>query len=336
MSEDMKELAQQSANNQTPARSGTLGMVKSYLGSEAVKKRFEDILKDKAPAFMQSIVSLASSNTNFNGVDPNTIIQSALEAATLDLPINPNLGFAYVIPYGRKASFQIGAKGFTQLALRTGQYKTINATEVYEGELVSKNKVTGEIVLNETLRASDKIVGYCAYFKLANGYEQYLYMTVEELVAHGKRFSKSYSKGLWTSDPHSMMMKTVIKRILSKFGPLSTEMQRAMVADQAVITEEDGIVQYDYEDNPNTEEATVEEVADEEPKDIDWESPGSIIEAINGLYIETLPGQKILGLVNEFKKENKKRLECFGGPDEEKIKQAIEEAEKKALGKKDA
>lgn len=226
-----------------------LSVVKTLCEKDDVKKRFQDILGKKANQFLASITSLVSSSTNFNDVDPNTIMSGAIVAATLDLPINPNLGFAYIIPYnspdGKKAQFQMGYKGFLQLALRSGQFKTINATEVYEGELVGLNRLTGEISLDESKKKTQKVVGYAAYFRLVNGFEKTLYMSVEDIQRHGKRFSKSYDKenGLWKKDFHSMAMKTVIKLLLSKYGILSVDMQRAVEVDQGVI-KEDSTVEY--------------------------------------------------------------------------------------------
>lgn len=228
-------------------QSSTLATIKSYIDKDEVKKRFSDVLGKKAPQFLASITSLISSSTNFNGVDPNTIMSSALVAATLDLPINPNLGFAYIIPYngrdGNKAQFQMGYKGFIQLALRSGQFQTINATEVYEGEVVGLNRLTGEVKLDEGQKKSTKVVGYAAYFRLINGFEKTLYMTVEKLEDHGKRFSKSYDKenGLWKKDFHSMAMKTVLKLLLSKYGILSVDMQKAIEVDQGVIKDDNSV-----------------------------------------------------------------------------------------------
>lgn len=170
----------------------TLARVKGLLGNDQVKEKFNEVLKDKAPGFIASITSLVSSSQNFEDVDANTIMQSAMVAATLDLPINPNLGFAYVVPYGGKAQFQMGWKGFVQLALRTGQYRLLNAIEVYEGELISRNKITGEIVLDETKRISDKVIGFVSFFRLVNGFEKTLYMSAEEMEKHAKRYSQTY------------------------------------------------------------------------------------------------------------------------------------------------
>src|ERR1700687_3012089 len=115
----------------------------SILSSVDEKKRFEEILGARAAAFTSSIMSLYNANKQLREADPGSILQSAVIAATLDLPINQNLGFAFIIPYGDKAQFQLGYKGFIQLAIRTGKYKTINATEVYRDEIESWNPLTG-------------------------------------------------------------------------------------------------------------------------------------------------------------------------------------------------
>ena len=230
---------------QTAQKNSTLSMVKSLLTNEELKKRFNDILGKKSGQFLGSITSLVSSSTAFNDCDPNSIISAALIAATLDLPINPSLGFAYVIPYnsrdGKKAQFQAGYKSFIQLALRSGQYRTINAIPIYEGEITIANRLTGEVVLDETKKVSEKVCGYAAYFRLLNGFEKTLYMTVEQLQAHGRKFSKSYSNdtSLWKTDFNSMALKTVLKMLLSKYGILSVDMQKAIEVDQAVIRQDE-------------------------------------------------------------------------------------------------
>lgn len=239
--------------------------VKTLLSDVNIKRRFEDVLGKNAAAFMSSLISITNGNKQLKEIslkNPMSIIAAGAVAAALNLPVDPNLGFAYIIPYGDKATFQMGYKGFVQLAMRTGQYKTINATEVYEGEIKSINRFTGEIEFGE--KSSDKVVGYIAYFKLINGFEKYLYMTVEEVEKHGRKFSKSYGSkdGRWHLDFHAMAIKTILKRLLSKFGILSIEMQSglstALQADQSVISEGDGgEFTYDYID-------TVGEVVPEE------------------------------------------------------------------------
>jgi recombination protein RecT len=139
------------------------------------------------------------------------------------------------------------------LGMRTGQYRTINVSLVHEGELVSHNHFTGEMTFVSAAKVSDKIIGYVAYFKLINGFEKYYYMTTEEVHSHGKRYSQSFSKenAKWKTDFDAMAQKTVIKMLLSKFGILSIEMQTAIQADQAVVSEAGD---YTY---PDSTEATV-------------------------------------------------------------------------------
>ena len=242
------------------ATNDTLPALKSMLGSENVKARFKEILGVKAPGFISSILSVANSNSLLKRAEPQSIMNSAVIAATLDLPINPNLGFAYIVPYGNQAQFQMGYKGIIQLAMRSGQYKTINVVEVYEGEIKNVNRFTGEYEFGD--RASDKVVGYMAFFKLTNGFEKFMYMTKEECEKHGKRYSQTFksNKGLWVTDFDSMSKKTVLKLLLSKFGILSIEMQRAQVFDQSIVksnllnTDIDN-AEIEYDDNPDNKEA---------------------------------------------------------------------------------
>lgn len=232
--------------------------LKAMLSDENIKGRFRELLGKKSAGFMSSIINVVNGNNQLQSSDPQQIIAAAAIAASMDLPIDPNLGFAYIVPYKGKPQFQMGWRGFVQLAMRTAQYKTINASEVYEGEIIKHNRFTGEIEVNPDGKESDEIVGYIAYFKLINGFEKYDYMTLAEVTAHAKRFSQSYGKSHspWQTDFNAMATKTVLKRLLSKYGILSIEMQAAVNADQATVTEhEDGSVDYDYPDNGKTVDA---------------------------------------------------------------------------------
>ena len=209
------------------------------LNNNTVKQRFEYILGKKSAGFISSLLSLTNANPKLQECNPQTVLSAAMTAATLDLPINPNLGFAYIVPYRNKgvmqAQYQMGYKGYIQLAMRTGQYKTVNVCPVYEGQIQEIDCFTGEISRGE--KASDTIVGYMAYFKLINGFEKYLYMTVAELEAHGRKYSKAYGN-LWASNFSAMASKTVLKLLISKYGIMSIEMmgmEKALAADQAVI-----------------------------------------------------------------------------------------------------
>ncbi|HBF4546650.1 recombinase RecT [Clostridioides difficile] len=250
--------------------------VKNLLSTEAYKKRFKEVLKDKANTFMASVVNV-SNLPSLKDAEPNSILKSAMVAATLDLPIDPNLGFSYLVPFTNKgvkeAQFQIGYKGFIQLAMRTGQYKTINAIEIYEGEIKSVNRLTGEIEFNENDDEIDKeiVVGYIAYFKLLNGFEKTLYMSKEDMEKYAKRYSQTYKSNkdyvvkssLWTTDFDAMAVKTILKRLLSKYGILSIEMQKALETDQAVIKDDNSV---EYVDRQVEEE--IEENANKKTIDI--------------------------------------------------------------------
>lgn len=206
--------------------------VKSLLNSPTIKKRFEEILGKRAPQFMTSIINLVNSDTNLQKCDPMSVISSAMIAATLDLPVDRNLGYAWVVPYGNKAQFQLGYKGYVQLALRTGKYRAINAIPIREGELVRWNPLTEELEVDFEQRKSDAIIGYAGYFELINGFKKTVYWSKEEIERHRQRFSKSDFG--WNNDYDAMALKTVIRNMLSKWGILSIEMQDAYIKDVEV------------------------------------------------------------------------------------------------------
>lgn len=235
--------------------------VKSLFSREDVKQKFQELLGKKSTSFITSVLQIAAQSDLLSKAEPVSIYQCAAVAATLDLPLNPNLGFAYIIPYGQKqkdgtykqvAQFQIGYKGFIQLAQRSGQFKTISAAPIFEGQLIEQNPLTG-FLFDFTQKKSDVIIGYAAHFSLLNGFEKTLYMTVDELKKHGGKFSQTFKKGygLWKDDFESMAQKTVIKLLLSKFAPLSVDMQRAVITDQALVNDAETI-DVTYVDNEET------------------------------------------------------------------------------------
>lgn len=233
------------------ATSKPLG-IKGLLESEGIKSRFQEILKDKAPGFISSVLNVVNGSTNLAKAEPMSIIMSAAIAASLDLPINPNLGFAYIIPYkttgtddnGQRyekyvAQFQMGYKGFIQLALRTGQYEKINAKEVRAGQLIKNDPFEEEYEFDWSVEGGE-IIGYAAMFKLKTGFKKTIYWNVGKMMDHAKKHSKSFNDpgGPWKTNTYEMSFKTLIKYILSKFGVLSIEMQKAFNTDQAVIKNE--------------------------------------------------------------------------------------------------
>lgn len=236
----------------------SIATLPNLLASENIKKKFRDVLGDNAAGFMSSILSAVNSNSKLKQSEPMSVISAAAVAAALDLPINPSLAFAHIVPYKGVAQFQMGWKGYVQLAQRTGLYLAINVSKVCEGELVDENPFTGEITLSHTKKVSDKVIGYVAYFKLLNGFEKYLYMTKEQCESHGKKYCNSYKEAWswWQKDFDVMAMKTVIKALLSKWGPLSTKMQMALQSDQSLV-KEDGT--YEYIDNVDNETGEIKE-----------------------------------------------------------------------------
>ncbi len=206
------------------------------------------VLGEKKGQFVSNITSLVANNKLLQNCKPISVIYAGITATVLDLPLNPNLGFAYVIPYKDEATFQIGYKGLVQLAMRSGQFKTINVCDVREGELVGRDFISGECKFEFVEdRESRPIIGYMAYFKLLNGFEKMSYWTKEKVEAHAKRFSQAYANKRatpWNTDFEAMAEKTVLKNLLVKFAPLSVEMQKAIISDQAVITDEQGTVKY--------------------------------------------------------------------------------------------
>lgn len=224
--------------------------IKEMVKAPSIQKRLNDMLGKKAPGFTSSIISISQTDS-LKDCSAETILSSAMVAATLDLPINQNFGMAYIVPYndskkGKIAQFQMGYKGFIQLALRSGQFKYLNAGEVYKGEFKRINRLTGMIEFNDNIEEIDynEVVGYFAYFQLKNGFEKCIYMSKEAAEAHGKRYSQSYKSqkdwvrksSLWTTDFDGMAIKTVIKNLLSKYAPLSIEMQTALENDTEIQT----------------------------------------------------------------------------------------------------
>ena len=234
--------------------------IKSFFDNPNVAKRFEEIIGDKTRSiqFVSSVLQIANGNNYLKNADPLTIYNAALMDATLNLPINQNLGFAYIVPYGKAAQFQLGYKGLIQLAQRTGQYKSINVTEVYENQFNSFNSLTEELDCDFSILGEGKVVGVAAYFKLLNGFEKTSYWPIEKVTAHAKKYSKTFNNGPWKSDFNAMAKKTVLKLMLSTYGPLSVEVQKAIDVDQAVIKNEDGseLEYVDHEEikvNPESE-----------------------------------------------------------------------------------
>lgn len=258
--------------------------LKGMLESPAYKKKFEEMLGKKAAGFMSSIIAVTNNNNYLMKAEPATVIGAAAQAAMLDLPINQSLGFAYIVPYKGAAQFQLGYKGYIQLAQRSGQYVDIGAKTVYEGELEYENRLLDKFKFGN--RTADKVIGYLAYFRLTNGFEKMLFMTLDEMQAHAKKYSQNYKGGTdkWgLADFNVMAEKTVLKRLLSKFGPLSIEsvqMSQALSNDGGVISmNKDG--EFDVDFSGETIDAEYDEPTAEQSGDT-YNVAGEIIDTNTG------------------------------------------------------
>lgn len=241
---------QQRAAAPAPATASVGVMLNSLLDREGYRKRFDELLGKRAPQFVSSIVSMVNGDKNLQKAfmnAPITVIQSALKAATFDLPIDPTLGYAYIVPFNNRkddgsyvmeASFVIGYRGLLQLAMRTGAYEKINVVDVREGELVSYNRLTEDVELefveDEDERDALPIIGWCGYYRLTNGMEKTIYMSRKQIVKHEEknRKGKYMGKG-WRTDFDAMAAKTVLRRLIGKWGILSIDYQ--MKADASTM-----------------------------------------------------------------------------------------------------
>ena len=289
-----------------------ISQVKGMLARDDVKLRFNDILGKKAPQFTASLVNVVAGSSRLKACDPNSIMAAAFVAASYDLPIDSNLGFAAIVPYTNSvkdprtgrwvkadvAQFQMMYKGFIQLAIRSGEYEKMNCSEVYEDELVSYNPITGECkFVSDFSRCSqrakgevDKIIGYYAWFRLRHGFEKELYMSRVEIDNHARKYSQAYRYDIndgkqssrWSTDFDAMAKKTVIKLLLSHWGILSIDMQRAIQDDQKtfsvsgdqsygdnqpeIVGAEDPFAAPTVIEEPNTQEAE----ESDEPEELDF------------------------------------------------------------------
>lgn len=233
----------------------------AMLENTRTQEYLSSVLGEKKQTFVGNMVALVANSKMLMDCDPSTVMFSCLKSAALDLSLDPVLGLSYVIPFRDNknnttvATWQLGSKGYVQLALRSAQFKKLNVRDVREGEIVDEDFVSGEMRFKRLQkdRESTPIVGYVAYMQLVNGFEKQLYMSVEELETHAKRFSQTYRRGYgpWADQymKTQMMEKTVLKRLLSKYAPLSVEMRDAIRSDFAVLGENDSVRYIDNEES---------------------------------------------------------------------------------------
>ena len=242
--------------------------LKTLLATPSITKRLEEIIGKNTGSFCASLIQISNSNALLQRAEPNTVISAAIVAATLNLPINNALGFAYIVPFNNskagmvEAQFQIGYKGLIQLAMRSGQIKRLVTTEIYANQIISRNPIKGyEFDFDIQPEKHEPAVGYYAYMELVNGFIAEAYMSVEDVQAHAARYSQTYKKGygVWKDNFDEMAKKTVMKQLLSKYAPMSIELQRATLADQSVIheiPENSNVIDaaYSYSDNYSREQ----------------------------------------------------------------------------------
>lgn len=237
--------------------------LKKSLDRPATIESFKKMLgANGANRFISALISIVGNSDELKKADTKSIILAAGQSAALNLPINPSLGLASVIAYyDRKkgqhvAQFQIQRNGLMELAQRSGKIAKLVNEVVYEGELKSFNRFTDEYDFSGQ-RVSDKVIGFMAYAKLTNGFEKTIYMTREEVAKHGQRYSKTYTNehGMWKTNFEAMALKTVLKKLITKFLPKTEELTLAIESDQASFTQgEIGNATPEYIDNAQTKE----------------------------------------------------------------------------------
>lgn len=269
------EKATQANKPEAKQQQGINAVMNSILDKEGMRKRFDELLGARTPQFLSSIVSLINADNNLKRAfmeAPMTVIQSALKAATFDLPIEPSLGYAYIVPFNNsiktadgwqkrmEANFIIGYKGMVQLCLRTGAYSRVpDAVDVREGELISYDRLTGDCTFkweeDEDKRESLPIIGYAGYFRLKNGAEKTIYMTVKQIEAHEKKNRKGRDMGKgWREDFDGMAKKTIIRKLAGKYGLMSIQYQNG---DEATVKMANDVMVGDFPE-PTTPAETIQ------------------------------------------------------------------------------
>lgn len=232
---------------------------KAVLDNSYYQEQLKNVMKENAGTFAASLMELVTSDDKLLACDGRLLMAEAMKAASLHLPLNKQLGYTYIVPYGNTPTMIIGYKGLYQLAIRSGLYKNINADVVYEGEYQGYDKISGELHLDGE-KTSNKIVGYFAFLELTNGFRKMMYMSLDDMCSYAKKYSatlcnckmtnqqlaemaqKQAESGPgntvgWYGNFNDMATKTVLRRLLSKYGYLSIEMQTAMTVDDIPTAE---------------------------------------------------------------------------------------------------
>lgn len=239
--------------------------IKAYMNGQGVQRKLEELLGERKDVFLTSALQVVNGNKALQNASPESIFGAVVTAATLNLPINDNLGFAYIVPFKGQASFQMGYKGFVQLAQRSGQFKRISACKTYSGD--TEQSVYERLTAFLPKEPKGEVTGYIAYFQLLNGFEAHLAMTNKEMASHAGQYSQSFKKGygVWKDNFEAMAQKTVLKLLLSKQAPLSIvpTLAEAVQADQAIIRDVNGQQSYEYADNQPQQAAIEMDISDD-------------------------------------------------------------------------
>ena len=261
--------------------------IATFLATDSVKENVAKIVGEKdTQRFISSLVSAVQTNPSLAECTNKSLLNAALLGQSLNLPQSPQLANFYFVPFKNtkagvtEATFQLGWRGYIALAMRSGQYKKIHVTDIREGELKSYNPIEDEYeftpITDMKKRLEAPVIGYYAYFVLINGFKKTLYWSKEQMDEHAKKYSQSYRKGwdssLWKSDFDKMAYKTMLRQLISKYGPMSVDMERAYVGDQSVIGDNGNV---DYIDN----------VPDEPQKGVNPFTEGGVIDVEEGEVI---------------------------------------------------
>ena len=247
-------MTNQNQQVQAPVKHKTL---RELFNDPIIKTKVEQLIGKNSATFATSVIQITNSNAMLRTAEPTSIFNAACMAATLNLPLQNGLGFAYIVPFKNnkerkvEAQFQIGYKGFIQLAQRSGQFKRLVALPVYKKQLIKKDFINGfEFDWEQEPEQNENPIGYYAYFKLVNDFSAELYMSHDDIIKHAQRYSQTFKKGfgVWHDNFEAMALKTVIKLLLSKQAPLSVEMQQAVLADQSVVKDVEN-QEFNYTDN---------------------------------------------------------------------------------------
>ena len=253
-----------------------------YLTNDAVKNQINNVIGGKnGPRFISSIVSAVQANPALQECTNPSVLSAALLGESLNLSPSPQLGQYYLVPYANndanttEAQFQLGYKGYIQLAIRSGQYKKLNVLAIKEGELIRFDPLNEEIevrlIQDEEKRENAQTIGYYAMFEYTNGFRKAMYWSKAKMLAHAKKYSPGYRKDLskgtqytfWSKDFDGMAYKTMLRQLISKWGVMSIDLQSAIDADMAVIRE-DGTKDYVENEQDIVQDQAFQETVPEE------------------------------------------------------------------------